>query len=285
MPEPRTTDRWRVFAPLRFRDYRLLIAAVSLSMFAEGMWTVVAALQVIALDNDPAALSLVATCLGTGMVCFVLVGGIAADRLNRRNIIITVEAINLVVVTAVAVLSSTGTLRLWHMAVAAACLGIAVAFFFPAYSALVPRLLPAEQLLAANGIEGVVRPVLQQAVGPATAGVLVGLTFPSVGATTVAVLFGVGLVLLVATRPSAVASDDEPVEHKHVLHDLRDGFRFMTRTPWLLWTLLVASVYVLVVLGPIEVLVPFIAEHRFDNGPRAYGFIMAGFGLGSAVGA
>ena len=51
MPEPRTTDRWRVFAPLRFRDYRLLIAAVSLSMFAEGMWTVVAALQVIALDH------------------------------------------------------------------------------------------------------------------------------------------------------------------------------------------------------------------------------------------
>ncbi|WP_020099268.1 tetracycline efflux MFS transporter Tet(V) [Mycobacterium sp. 360MFTsu5.1] len=284
-PEPRTTDRWRVFAPLRFREYRLLIAAVSLSIFAEGMWTVVAALQVIALDNDPAALSLVATCLGTGLVCFVLVGGIAADRLNRRNIIITVEIVNLAAVTAVAVLSSTGALRVWHMAVAATCLGIAAAFFFPAYSALLPRILPAEQLLAANGIEGVVRPVLQQAIGPAAAGVLVGLTFPSVGATTVAVLFGVGLVLLVATRPSTVQTVEEQVEHKHVLHDLRDGFRFMTRTPWLLWTLLVASVYVLVVLGPIEVLVPFIAERRFEDGPRAYGFIMAGFGIGSAVGA
>ncbi|OBJ35563.1 MFS transporter [Mycolicibacterium mucogenicum] len=284
-PEPRTTDRWRVFAPLRFREYRLLIAAVSLSIFAEGMWTVVAALQVIALDNDPAALSLVATCLGTGLVCFVLVGGIAADRLNRRNIIITVEIVNLAAVTAVAVLSSTGALRVWHMAVAATCLGIAAAFFFPAYSALLPRILPAEQLLAANGIEGVVRPVLQQAIGPAAAGVLVGLTFPSVGATTVAVLFGVGLVLLVATRPSTVQTVEEAVEHKHVLHDLRDGFRFMTRTPWLLWTLLVASVYVLVVLGPIEVLVPFIAERRFEDGPRAYGFIMAGFGIGSAVGA
>ncbi|BBX86521.1 tetracycline efflux MFS transporter Tet(V) [Mycolicibacterium aubagnense] len=284
-PEPRTTDRWRVFAPLRFREYRLLIAAVSLSIFAEGMWTVVAALQVIALDNDPAALSLVATCLGTGLVCFVLVGGIAADRLNRRNIIITVETVNLAAVTAVAVLSSTGALRIWHMAVAATCLGIAAAFFFPAYSALLPRLLPAEQLLAANGIEGTVRPVLQQAIGPAAAGVLVGLTFPWIGATTVAALFAVGLVLLVATRPAAVAGADEPADSKHVLHDLRDGFRFMTRTPWLLWTLLVASVYVLVVLGPIEVLVPFIAEQRFTDGPRAYGFIMAGFGIGSAIGA
>ncbi|MUL78079.1 tetracycline efflux MFS transporter Tet(V) [Mycolicibacterium sp. CBMA 226] len=283
-PEPRTTDRWRVFAPLRFREYRLLIAAVSLSIFAEGMWTVVAALQVIALDNDPAALSLVATCLGAGLVAFVLVGGIAADRLNRRNIIITVEVVNLAVVSTIAVLSWSGTLRIWHMAVAATCLGIAVAFFFPAYSALLPRLLPAEQLLAANGIEGMVRPVLQQAIGPAAAGVLVGLTFPWIGATTVATLFAIGLALLVATRPAAVAAE-EPTEHKHVLHDLRDGFAFMTRTPWLLWTLLVASVYVLVVLGPIEVLVPFIAEQRFADGPRSYGFIMAGFGLGSAFGA
>ena len=66
---------WRVLAPFRFREYRLLIAAVSISIFAEGMWAVVMALQVIALDNDPASLSLVATCLASGLVAFVLVGG------------------------------------------------------------------------------------------------------------------------------------------------------------------------------------------------------------------
>ena len=68
-----------------FREYRLLIAAVSLSIFAEGMWTVVMALQVIALDDDPAALSLVATCLGVGLLAFILVGGIAADRIPRAR--------------------------------------------------------------------------------------------------------------------------------------------------------------------------------------------------------
>ena len=145
-PQRQPADRWRVIAPLRFREYRLLIAAVSLSIFAEGMWTVVAALQVIALDNDPAALSLVATCMGAGLVLFVLVGGIAADRLNQRNIIIAVEVVNLITVSAVAALSSAGTLRIWHMAVAGACLGIGMAFFFPAYSALLPRILPPEQL-------------------------------------------------------------------------------------------------------------------------------------------
>lgn len=273
-----------MLAPFRFREYRLLIGALSISIFAEGMWAVVMAMQVIALDNDPASLSLVATCLGTGLVAFVLIGGIAADRLNQRSIIIAVEAVNTAVVLTVATLSSLGLLRIWQMAVAAGALGIAAAFFFPAYSAMLPRILPADQLLAANGVEGVVRPVFQRAVGPAVAGVLVGVTFPALGAFTVAALFAVGLILLVATRPpKPVATSGD--RGTHVLRDMRDGIRFMVRTPWLLWTVLFASVFVLVVLGPIEVLLPFIAQSRFADGARMYGFILAAFGIGSAIGA
>lgn len=66
---------------------------------------------------------------------------------------------------------------------------------------------------------------------------------------------------------------------------MRDGVRFMVRTPWLLWTVLFASVFVLVVLGPIEVLLPFIAQNRFADGARMYGFVLAAFGIGSAIGA
>ena len=173
------------------------------------------------------------------------------------------------------------------MAVAAGMLGIAAAFFFPAYSAILPRILPAEQLLAANGVEGVVRPVFQRAVGPAVAGMLVGATFPAVGSVVVAVLFAIGLVLLVATRgrPSNSPVREPGHEQPRMLRDLRDGFVFMLRTPWLLWTLLFASMFVLVVLGPIEVLLPFIANDRFDDGARMYGFILAFFGMGSALGA
>jgi DHA3 family tetracycline resistance protein-like MFS transporter len=277
---------WRVLAPFQFREYRLLMGALSISIFAEGMWAVVMAMQVIALDDDPAALSLVATCLGAGLVGFVLVGGITADRVNQRTIIIVVEAANVAVVSTVAVLSMVGALRVWQMAVAAALLGIAAAFFFPAYSALLPRILPADQLLAANGAEGVMRPVFQRAVGPAVAGVLVGLTFPALGAGAVATLYAIGLGLLVATRPAATPAVAHPDhDRSHVLRDMRDGFRFMVRTPWLLWTLLFASIFVLVVLGPIEVLLPFIAKDRFADGARTYGFILAAYGVGSAIGA
>jgi MFS transporter, DHA3 family, tetracycline resistance protein len=213
---------WRVLAPFKFREYRLLIAAVSLSIFAEGMWAVVMALQVIELDNDPASLSLVATCLGAGLVAFVLVGGLAADRISQRAIIIAVETANVIAVSAIAILGLVGALQIWHMAVAAAALGIAAAFFFPAYSAILPRILPAEQLLAANGVEGVVRPVFQRAVGPAVAGLVVGATFPTLGAMVVAVLFAVGLLLLVASRPAMKSPVQQPdQERPHLLRDLR----------------------------------------------------------------
>jgi len=277
---------WRVLAPFKFREYRLLIAAVSLSIFAEGMWAVVMALQVIELSDDPASLSLVATCLGAGLVAFVLVGGLAADRISQRAIIIAVETVNVIAVSIIAILGLTGFLRIWHMAVAAAALGIAAAFFFPAYSALLPRILPAQQLLAANGVEGVVRPVFQRAIGPAIAGLVVGATFPSLGAVVVAALFAVGLTLLVATRPAMKTPVHQPGQERlHLVRDLRDGFVFMVRTPWLLWTLLFASLFVLLVLGPIEVLLPFIAKQRFEDGAQTYGFILAFFGVGSALGA
>ncbi len=278
--------RWRVLAPFRSREYRLLIAAVSLSIFADGMFAVVLALQVIELDNNPVSLSIVTTCWGAAFVAFVLVGGITADRIKQRTIIIATESVNVIASSAIAVLGLVDALEVWHLAVASAAMGAAAAFFFPAYSAILPRILPADQLLAANGIEGIVRPVFQRAVGPAVAGIVVGATFPALGATTVAALFAIGLVLLVANRFVVKTPAHEPdQERPHILRDLRDGFSFMLRTPWLLWTLLFASMFVLVVLGPIEVLLPFIAKDRFADGAKTYGFVLAFFGMGSALGA
>ena len=262
------------------------MAAVSLSIFAEGMWAVVMTLQVIALDNDPTSLSLVATCLAAGLVGFVLVGGLAADRLSQRGIIIVVEAVNTAVVSVVAVLGLVGALRIWHMAVAAAALGIAAAFFFPAYSAILPRILPAEQLLAANGVEGVVRPVFQRAVGPAIAGLVVGATFPSVGAVVVAALFAVGLLLLVATRPSTKAAVPQATSAAAVA---AGSARRLRRSCWAhrgccghccsracsCWWYSARS----------RCCCPSSCSERFTHGAQTYGFILAFFGMGSALGA
>ena len=145
-----------------------------------GMWMVVMALQVMALADNPSALSLVASCLAVAMLAFILVGGIVADRVSQRAIIIAVQSVNVAAVAAVSTLVAFGALRLWHGRSGGDARrgdgGI-----LPAYSAYLPRILPPDQLLAANGVEGAIRPTLQQALGPAAAGMLVRGHIPVAG--------------------------------------------------------------------------------------------------------
>ena len=69
--------------PFAHRNYRVLISALAISVFGTGMWAVAMVYQVIALGGGPIQLSLVATCSSIGLLAFVLMGGIAADRLPR----------------------------------------------------------------------------------------------------------------------------------------------------------------------------------------------------------
>ena len=97
------------------------------------------------------------------------------------------EGANLAVIAGISGLAMLGWLQLWHLALGAFVLGVGAAFFFPAYSAILPRILPPEDLLAANGMEGTMRPILQQAAGPAVAGILVAALSPAHAVTGVAV--------------------------------------------------------------------------------------------------
>ena len=80
--------------------------------------------------------------------------------------------------------------------------------------------------------------------------------------------------------------DEEHLAHpvRTALHDMREGFVYMVRTPWLLATLLFASLMVLVMMGPLEVLIPFLVKDELGGGPRDHAYVLAGFGLGGAVG-
>ncbi|HEY8588208.1 MAG TPA: MFS transporter [Naasia sp.] len=283
-PAPATLDRGRrlprPLLPFRHRDYRLLVASMAASLFASGMWTVALVYQVIALGGGPSELSLVMTALSAGLLLSVLIGGVAADRLPRRALLVGVEAVRIVSVGLVAALALTGALRLWQLAAVAFLIGAAEAFFFPAYSALLPTMLPAEELLAANGVEGMLRPVALQALGPALAGLLVGALVPGAALAVAAAVYGVALLPLLVMRTAPVV----PGTGSSVLGDLREGFGYFVRTGWFFVTLVFATLLVLVVIGPIEVLVPFAVRDQTGAGPEGYAFVLAGYGLGGVVG-
>jgi MFS family permease len=276
--------------PFAHREYRVLIAALAISIFGSGMWAVAMVYQVIHLGGGPLELSLVAAAGSVGLVAFVLAGGIAADRVPQRLLIIAVEGANLAVIAAISGLAMAGWLQLWHLAVGSFVLGVGAAFFFPAYSAILPRILPAEDLLAANGMEGTMRPILQQAAGPAVAGILVAALSPSHAVTGVAGCHLLAFIILNFLGRHALAAqgaEGHPHEHRaktSFFHDLREGVSYTLRTPWLLWTLLWACVSVLFLIGPIEVLMPFVVRDQLGGDSRMFGFLLAVMGVGGAIG-
>lgn len=278
-------DRMRALRPLASRDYRLLFAAVGIEVFGTGMWTIVMVFQVIALEDSPLALSAVAAAMSLGLFAFSIIGGVVADRFSKRRIIITVQGCTAVVMTAVAGLSLTGEVELWHVAAASFVMGAGSAFFYPAYSSYLPQVLPPEHLLAANGLEGALRPSLGQGLGPALGGVIVGAFFPAVGATIVASSYAIAFVItLFLSRRQEDLGNVTAETRTSVWADLRAGVRYVAGTRWLLWTLLFGSSLALVIQGPIEVLLPFLTRDRFENAEATFGLLLAAFGVGGAIG-
>ncbi|TFB53073.1 MFS transporter [Cryobacterium tagatosivorans] len=280
----------RAAQPFREGQYRVLIGAMTLSLFGAGMWLVAVVWQVIELGGGPAELSIVATGSAAGLLAAVLIGGVAADRIPQRRIMITVEATKTVAIGVAAFLAFTGTVDVWNLAAISFALGVADGFFYPAYSALLPSILPAEQLLAANGVEGMLRPMVMQAAGPAAASAAIAASSPGFAFALIAaaqLLAALGLAIL---RPTALRREppdpDAPRRHPFlsVLADMRAGFAYMVRTPWLLGTLSYFTVLVLVLMGPIEVLLPFAVKDQAGGGPAGFALALAAFGIGGAAG-
>ncbi|MCR2764705.1 MFS transporter [Microbacterium sp. zg.B48] len=283
-------DRWRVLRPLAHRDFRALFAAVVLSIFAAGMWAVVMVYAVIAVGGGPLDLSLVAAANATGLLVCAIPGGIVADRVSRRLIVRTVSLADFLAITSVVVVGAYGPVGIVQLVGVAFVLGAGAGFFFPAYSAILPRILPPGQLLAANGLEGAIRPALQQAAGPAAAGMLLAALIPAQAAVVIAVAHGAAFVILLFLGPEPVPPGEDsgaggaaPV-HTSVFADLREAVVFTVRTPWLLWTLLYATMWVLVAVGPEEVLLPFLTRERVGEDPRLFGFLLAVYGAGGVLG-
>ena len=275
----------RALRPLRHRDFRLLVSSAAASLLADGLWLLAAIWHVMEMGGGPTDLSIVATGTSLGLVGAVLMGGVAADRFPRRTVLLGVEVVRTTVPAVAGVLALVGRLSIPGLAAMAVVLGAAAGFYYPAWSATVPTLLPSDELLAANGMDGMLRPLAQEAGGPALAALLVAAFSPGVALLGAAAGYLAALLPLLVIRipASRAGPDDGPPQT--VRRQLAEGFAYLFRTGWLFATLAFAILYVLVVVGPIEVLLPFAVRDGLGAGPAALSLVLAAFGVGSAVGA
>ena len=278
----------RALTPFRTPAYRWLAVSLSASSFASGVWIVALVWEVIRLDGGPGQLSTVMTASSVGVLVPALLAGVVADRVPQKLILLAVALTELVAMTLVAFLSSADLNAVWVLACVTFVTGMGMAFYYPAYSAWLPALMPESDLQAANGFEGMVRPLIGSAIGPAVAGAVVGAASPGTAFTVAAVSSAVAFIVLlkVPQTPIRRTLDDDHAHHpiRTAFADMREGFAYMWRTPWLLATLLFASLMILVMMGPLEVLIPFLIKDRLGGGPDDHSYVLAAFGLGGALG-
>jgi MFS family permease len=284
-PEAPISRLPRALWPLRNPDYRLLTLGLSTTLLGSGLWSVALVWQVIAMGGGAGQAAIVMTMFSAGLLVSVLPAGVAADRLPKLVVMRASLWVQALLLVLVGVLAVGGSVRVWHLAVVGFAFGIAEGFYIPAYTALLPTILAPEELLSANGIEGVLRPGLQFAAGPALGAVLVQLSSPGWAILTQGGMFVVAAVILGFVRsPRAVEVDQGSAEPESALRDLLDGLQYMYRTRWFFATLLFAVGYVLAVVGPIEVLLPFVIRDM-GGAPGHHATVLAIYGVAGAVGA
>jgi MFS family permease len=278
----------RALTPFRTPAYRWLAVSLFASSFAGGVWIVALVWEVIRLDGGPGQLSTVMTASSIGVLIPALLAGVVADRVPQKLILLAVALTELVAMTLVALLSSADLNAVWVLACVTFVTGMGMAFYYPAYSAWLPALMPESDLQAANGFEGMVRPLIGSAIGPAVAGAVVGAASPGAAFTVAAVSSACAFVVLarVPLTPIRRTLDEAHLRHplRTALADMREGFVYMWRTPWLLATLLFASLMILVMMGPLEVLIPFLIKDKLGGGPHEHSYVLAAFGIGGALG-
>jgi MFS family permease len=286
--QARGRDLPRGLRPFRTPGYRRLAVALTLSTFASGVWVVALVWEVIRIDGGPAQLSVAATANAVGVLLPALFAGVIADRVPQKSILLVVAGVELGGMSLVGLLSLADLTHIWHLAAVSFATGVGMAFYYPAYSAWLPALVPESDLQAVNGFEGMVRPTVGQAIGPGVAGVVVGAASPGAAFAVAAAAAALALVALAAVPKTPVRRDLGAPTGAHpvrsALADMKEGFVYMLRTPWLLATLLFASLMILVVMGPLDILVPFLIKDRLGGGPGDHALVLAAFGIGGAVG-
>jgi len=274
----------RVLAPLRDRDFRLYFIGQLLSQIGDGIFVVSLPFLVLRQGGGTVQLGIVLACYGATRLAALPVGGTIADRLGARTVMLWSDAARVIAVLALAYLATQGHVATWALIAFAVPFGALDGLFQPASYAVLPEIVADEALPAANSLNSTMQSVAQIA-GPAIGGLVVAGLASGTAFLLDAVTFAVSSATLLAIRrrragPAAETSadpEDGPRNWTSVL-------RYLWSSRLLRMSLLVTVVVNLAYDGMMEVALPDFALNAL-GGAWTFGVIMAGFGLGSVVGA
>jgi len=270
----------RTFSALHYRDFRLLWIGAFTSTSGTFMQTFAQAWLVYSMTNSAFLLG-VDGFLSTGpMLLFSLFGGVIADRVARRKIMLLSQYLQMSFALILAVLIYLHQIKVWHIFVMSFLTGSTQSFSGPAYASLLPLLVKREDVpnaIAMNSMQF----NLARVIGPALGGVVFALWGPASCFSLNALSFVAVIIALSIIRIPPV---HEQSRQQGIMHEMKEGFRFVTtrRSLLLLTFLAFAGTF----FGmPLFTMLPVVAKKTFGLGPQGLSLLQADYGIGSVVGA
>lgn len=296
--EEKVTQRPSPLAVFRSRNFLLLWVGEAISMLGDQFYMIALPWLVLQLTGEALAVGTVLALAAVPRALFMLVGGALVDRFSSRALMLGSNMFRFGLVALLAALVLTNAIELWMLYVMALFFGLADAFFYPAQSAIVPRLVGEKDLASANAlVQGVAQ--LSLFVGPVLAGGLIALfagNRTTIGEETVPGLTGIGFafaidaatflvsavtlyLIRVSRQQVATKEENEPV-----LAAIRGILGYVWRDETLRGFFIIVAAVATIVNSLLIVGVPVLADSRYAQGAAAFGLIMSAYGLGSLVG-
>lgn len=266
---------------LRHRDFALLWSGQLLSQIGDQCLFIAAITLITSLSASPLAILIPALSIVLPQVLFGLVGGVAADRWNRKAVMVAADLTRALLVLGVLLVKTTG--HLWILYLSAAGLGVMGTFFYPARNATLPNIVPNGLLLAANGlIQGSY--IIALIVGPMVAGVAVELwSMKGVVVFDSLTFVFSALTILLLRIPPLQNGFRKTAEQPTVWEDMKEGLAFIYHSRPLRRALYVTAVATLGIGAVVILAIPHL-KTELGAGGLEYGGAMSMLGIGSLLG-
>jgi MFS family permease len=296
--EPAPKIKLQTFRALQYRNYRLLWISLIVSSIGTWMQIVAQSLLVLKITHGSALLlGTVALAQSLSFFLFALIGGSVADRIDKRRLLLFTQSLSMLLAFLLGVLTITGVIQVWMIVLLAFCSGTILSFDQPSRSALVPMLVPKQDLMNAISLQTIVfngASVIGPALGGlmigflAYAGSLLGLREALTGYAGNFFLNGISflgvLVVLYMLRVPQSTAEQGMEKRGLLLDSIRASLKTVARDAVLPWVL--SGYGALLFFGPSSTLIlPIFATQLLHLGPFQVGLLFSASGLGTILGA
>jgi MFS family permease len=268
------------FAALHYRDFRLLWLGQIVSVTGSQMQFVAINWHVYLLTKSALALGLVGLFRGVPIIICSLAGGVVADAVDRRKLLVMTQVVMLISAALLAAFTVTGLDSVWPIYILSALASAANAFDIPARQSLMPALVPPEVFPNAVSLGLLVFNVATIA-GPAIAGFMLAETGPALIYGINAASFVAVIAALVLMRTSGDPERDGDRGSALSLAALTEGFRFVWKTPIIVQTMTLD--FAATFFASATLLLPIFAKEHLHVDARGYGFLAAAPAIGSVI--